>query len=398
MANPWVAREERFENSLKSSRGNKETLCAFSALNPDLAILGAVGHLSRIPVCILLSLLSERVWCFRLCVYLGVRKGKAIEQAGLDPEKSCILTFASWSGIGGSLVNPLYKFFRCYFPVLVQALISCLDHAKSFLLSWLPSPISLESSTMWGHFCYYTESPILNTPFPCRHISLQLLLPLLSFHKASWTSLLSLVLVFPWFWRWCSLLSFSLSSLLVSVPWQAAPPSPGCSMLRAPQGLVLKQLLISVWSSQDDLIQSQSSKYHPNANEWLCWFYVFFPGPRLIPPLGCLTDTWIYLDTFIYLQDRTLDSLYPQTLPLYLSSHPLSIFIHLFALAKILGVLFHSAFTLIPHFWSVPVFGQLVCPHVWSALPPPTLTLHLHDTLMCHLDNWNSLSTDLPAL
>lgn len=61
MANPWVAREEHFKNTLKSSGGNKETLCAFSALNPDQAFLGAVGHLSRIPVCILPSLLLERV-------------------------------------------------------------------------------------------------------------------------------------------------------------------------------------------------------------------------------------------------------------------------------------------------------------------------------------------------
>lgn len=54
MANPGVAREERLKNSLKSSEGPEEILCAFWALNPDQAILGAVGHLSRIPMCILL--------------------------------------------------------------------------------------------------------------------------------------------------------------------------------------------------------------------------------------------------------------------------------------------------------------------------------------------------------
>lgn len=29
MANPWVAREERFKKSLKSSVGDKETVCCF---------------------------------------------------------------------------------------------------------------------------------------------------------------------------------------------------------------------------------------------------------------------------------------------------------------------------------------------------------------------------------
>ena len=61
MANPWVAREERFKKSLKSSVGDKETLCAVLALNPDQVILGAAEHLSRIPTCILLSLLLDRV-------------------------------------------------------------------------------------------------------------------------------------------------------------------------------------------------------------------------------------------------------------------------------------------------------------------------------------------------
>lgn len=61
MAKPGVAREEHFKNSLKSSAGCEETLCAFSALHPDQAVLGAVGHLSSIPGCILLPLLLERV-------------------------------------------------------------------------------------------------------------------------------------------------------------------------------------------------------------------------------------------------------------------------------------------------------------------------------------------------
>lgn len=61
MANPWVAREERFKNSLKSSVGDKETLCAVLALNPDRVILGAAEHLSTIPIYIL---------CF-LCFWIG---------------------------------------------------------------------------------------------------------------------------------------------------------------------------------------------------------------------------------------------------------------------------------------------------------------------------------------
>lgn len=61
MVNPWVAREECFKIALKSCVGNKETLCAFSALYPDQAFWGVVGLLSRIPLCILLSMLLERV-------------------------------------------------------------------------------------------------------------------------------------------------------------------------------------------------------------------------------------------------------------------------------------------------------------------------------------------------
>lgn len=53
MANPRVASEECFKTPLKSNGGgDKETLCAFRALNLDQAILGADEHLSRSPECI----------------------------------------------------------------------------------------------------------------------------------------------------------------------------------------------------------------------------------------------------------------------------------------------------------------------------------------------------------
>lgn len=70
-------------------------------------------------------------------------------------------------------------------------------------------------------------------------------------------------------WIWCSSwFSFCLFSLFFSGSTVRFSSFTWPLRVAVPQGLVLKQLLVSVWSSQHDLTQSSSSKYHLNSPDF----------------------------------------------------------------------------------------------------------------------------------